>query len=253
MKEDGEQVAGIQATPSVDLLFLHLIHQVTELLQNYKHLIQQCEGLKASDQISLFSTDQIKQLKECDSVLIKLSSLFTWSNHSILNTLDGRSTDVSKLLDEFESKLDPLRPITSYPVPYLSSNMIPTDTRSYTILAVRCDRDLYQCTLQFVYDLQLMMIGKCSITQHCLQLLAMRSDPTIFYWTIPKCVVDLINDNVPLHSEYLYSKGIVEISVYPDLVLTTSDDVCFESQAFMAEEVNLFLYVSNNLQDQISY
>ena len=37
-------------------------------------------------------------------------------------------------------------------------------------------------------------------------------------------MVDLINTNVPLHSEYLYSRGILEVSVYPDLILATGDD-----------------------------
>ena len=76
------------------------------------------------------------------------------------------------------------------------------------------------------------MIEKCDITQHCLQLLAVRSDPTILYWTIPKCVVDLIHTNVALHNEYLYSRGILEVSVYPDLVLTTGDNVRYGALAF---------------------
>ena len=87
------------------------------------------------------------------------------------------------------------------------------------------------CSIFMMY-MQSVMIEKCDITQHCLQLLAVRSDPTILYWTIPKCVVDLINTNVPIHSEYLYSRGILEVSVYPDLLLTTGDDVCYGALAF---------------------
>ena len=94
------------------------------------------------------------------------------------------------------------------------------------------------------------MIEKCDITQHCLQLLAVRSDPTILYWTIPKCVVDLINTNVPLHSDYLYSREIMEVLVYPDLLLTTGDDACYGSLAFkslhnsqfFSEEVGTYMY-----------
>ena len=229
------QVADVDTTLSIDLLFLYVIDQINKLLQNYKlKLIQQCKGLKASDahNISLFSAEQIKELSECNNILIKLSPLFTWSNHSILKSLAGCSNEAGKLLDDFGSKLDSLHPVTSYPIPCLYSHMIPTDTSTYTILAVRCDKELYQCTLQYVYDVQSVMIEKCDITQHCLQLLALRSDPAVFYWTIPKCVVDLINTNVPLHSEYLYSRGILEVLVYPDLLLTTGDDVCYGSLVF---------------------
>ena len=217
------------------ILFLHLIDQVHKLLQVYKlELVQQCESLNASDghKISLFSPEQLTELSECNNLFMKLSSLFSWSNHSLLKALAGCSSEAVKLLDEFDSKLDSHQPITSYPMPCLSSNMIPTDTSTYTILAVRYDQELYQCTLQYVYDVQSVMIEKCDITQHCLQLLAVRSDPTILYWTIPKCVVDLINTNVPLHSEYLYSRRILEVLVYPDVMLTTGGDVCYGALAF---------------------
>ena len=122
--------------------------------------------------------------------------------------------------------------------------MVPSDTSTYTILAVRCKVELYESSLQYVYDVQSVMIEKCDITQHCLQLLAVRSDPTILYWTIPKCVVDLINTNVPLHSEYLYSRGILEVLVYPDLLLTTGDDVCYGALTF-TERVAMHLYVAS--------
>ena len=234
-------------------MFLFLIEQVNKLLRTYKlELIQQCKSLKASNvhNINLFSPNKIKELNEYNNTLMTFHALFTWSNHSILKSLAGCSIEAVKLLDEFESKLDLCQPITSYPIPCLYANMIPSDTSTYTILAVRCDKELYQCSLQYVYDVQSVMIEKCDITQHCLQLLAVRSDPTIFYWTIPKCVVDLINTNVPLHSEYLYSRGIMEVLVYPDLLLTTGDDVCYGSlvfkslhnNQFFSEEVGTYIY-----------
>ena len=234
--EDDMKAADIDTISLVSqLLFLNLIDQVYKLLQmNKPELVHQCKSLNASDghKISLFSADQMTELSECDNLFMKLSPLFTWSNHSILKALTSCSSTAVKLLDEFESKLDPLQPITSYPIPPLSSDMIPTDTSTYTILAVRCDKELYQCTLQYVYDVQSVMIEKCDITQHCLQLLAVRSDPTILYWTIPKCVMYLISTNVPLHNEYFYSRGVLEVLVYPDLSLTTGDEVCFGSLAF---------------------
>ena len=252
VEQDDAQVEDTDTASSVDILFLYLVDQIYELLQNYKlELVQLCKNLKASDvyDINLFSADQIKELSECNNILIKLSPLFTWSNHSILKSLAGCSSEAVKLLDEFGSKLDPLQPVTSYPIPCLCSNMIPTDTSTYTILAVRCDKELYQCTLQYVYDVQSVMTEKCDITQHCLQLLAMINDPTILYWIISKCVVDLINTNVPLHSEYLYSRGILEVLVYPDLLLTTGDDICYGSLTFdytdqlFSEEVGAYTYI----------
>ena len=105
------------------------------------------------------------------------------------------------------------------------------------------------------------MMEKCDIIQHCLQLLAVRSDPTILYWTIPKCVVDLINTNVLLHSEYLHSRGILEVLVYPDLLFTTGDDVCYGSLAFQCVDneihmvrmfVHLHMYIHTYIRMYIS-
>ena len=235
-----------RSTPIVStvlVLYFHLIDQLGELLQPYDEgkIMEQCGSLLASDHddIKLFTSDQLKDFSQCNNaMLLRVLCLFTWSNCSILRTLVNCCSEATKLLDRFESNLDPLKPVACYPLPCLSSDMIPSDTSTYTILAVRCKVELYECSLQYIYDVQSVMIEKCDITQHCLQLLAVRSDPTILYWTIPKCVVYLINTNVPLHSEYLYSRGILEVLVYPDLLLSTGDDVSLKSTVFLCDEVS---------------
>ena len=194
----------------------------------------------ASDQynIKLFTSDQMKLFSWYNNaILLRKLCLFAWGNYSILGTLVNYCSEAVKLIDNFESNLDPLKPVACYPIPCLSSDMIPSDTSTYTILAVRCKVELYECSLQYIYDVQSVMIEKCDITQHCLQLLAVKRDPTILYWTIPKCVVDLINTNVLQYAEYLYTKGILEVLVYPDLLLTTGDDVCYGSLAFECSDI----------------
>ena len=235
------------------IAFLCLIDQVCEIVQfcNAKTLVEQCEKVLACEQenIKLFSTIQIEKLKECNGTLLmlySLCSLFTWCNHSILRILlTELSNEALQLLDEFDSRLDPLQSITSYPIPYYSSNMIPSDTSEYTILAIRCDQELYKATLQYVYNIQLLMMETCGVTQHCLQLLACRSNPTILYWTIPTCVINLISKGVPQHSEYLYSRGVLEVLVYPKLILTTGDDVTMGSLAFVVGIENIDEEVPN--------
>ena len=231
---------------TVLVLYFHLIDQLEELLQSYDYgiMMEQCRSLMASDHndIKLFTSDQLMSFSWYNiAILLRKLCLFAWNNCSILRTLVSYCSKANKLLDKFESNLDPLKPVACYPVPCLSSDMIPSDTSTYTILAIRCKVELYEASLQYVYDVESVMIEKCDITQHCLQLLAVRSDPTILYWTIPKCVVDLINTNVPLHSEYLYSRGILEVLVYPDLLLTTGDDVYYGSLAFQCVDSEIHM------------
>ena len=232
---------------SVHIAFLCLIDQLDEILQHndYKALVAQCENIMActcdQENIKLFSNVQIEKLKQFNTALLMVWSLrhfFTWSNHSILRLLlTESSSEALRLLDEFDSRLDPLQSIASYPIPSFSSHMTPDDASTHTILAIRCDQKLYKSTLQYVYDMQSVMMEKCHITQHCLQLLAVRSEPTILYWTIPKLVVNLISKQVPQHSDYLYSKGVLEVLVYPKPLLSTGDDVSVGSLAFKVENI----------------
>ena len=227
----------------VHIAFLCLLDEINELLQylDVEALIAQCKNVMACEKenIKLFSDVQLKKLNEYNSSLLILSSLnsfITWNNHSILRVLLSKlSSEAVQLLDKFDSRLDPLLSIASYPIPHFSSGMVPDDTSTHTVLAMRCDQELYNCTLQYVYDMQLVMMEKCDITQHCLQLLAVRNDPTILYWTIPSCVVNLISKQVPLHSEYLYSRGILDGLVYSKLLLSFGDDVRIGSLAFVVK------------------
>lgn len=225
------------------ILFLKVVDQIEELLQpcDLKLLTETFKSLMASEtpRINLFSITTINNLNNCSnavSVLRYSSFLFTWIDHSILRALVSFNDKAVELLDEFDSSLDPLNIIVSYPIHNFSQIMIPSMTSEYTLLAIRCNRELWQCSLQYVFNIKSFIVEKCDITQHCLQLLAVKSDPTIFYWTIPKCIVELIKGNIVHHSEHLSSQGILEVSVYPKQSLFTGDDILMTSLAFTAEK-----------------
>ena len=240
--ESKKSICGQYYKPSaVNTEFLYLLDKIVELLNSFDYmlLVEQCEGMMASalHQINLFSNKQTKELSKCSnaqSVLWKLSMYLTWNNHYYLRELACFSDEAIKLLDEFDSKLDPSQPVAVYPVPQFSSNMIPTDHRVYTLLAVRCDQELYNCTLQYVYDMQSLLAKKCEITEHCLQLLAVRDNPTILYWTIPTCVVSIISSTctVPQYSEFICSGGVLEALLYPNHQLIPGNVVSFGSLTF---------------------
>jgi len=212
---------------SVLMVFFYVIDEISKLLQSYdpRKLIEKFEGLMASDiHGTKLLGDEINDLNKVDNPASLLRYASTWSDHSITKVLVSSCNEAMKLLDEFDSKLDLSQPISSYPIPPFSSDMIPPTTSTYTVLAIRYDQELYKCTLQCVYDVRSLIIEKCDITLHCLQLLAINSHLTIFYWTLPKSVVSLISSKVPEISECLYFHGILEILVYPTPLLSTSDD-----------------------------
>ena len=162
---------------SVHILFLQVSDSVIELLRSchVEALVDICERLMASNKhaISYFSDVQLSKFKKCENLpllLQRLSLFFTWSNHSILRVLADHCSKAVNILDDFECRIDYFHLIASYPTPRFSFNMIPFDTSTHTILGIRCDQELYEFTLQYIYDMQSVMMEICDITQHCLQL-----------------------------------------------------------------------------------
>ena len=220
-----------------------MIDQVKELLQWYDTglLAESFKTLMASEthKINLFSDSYVANLSNytsAASVLQYLSFLFTWSDHSILRTLVSCSPEAIQLLDEFDCFLDPFNTIVSYPIDVFSLSMIPFEDSPFTLLAIRSYMELWQCSLQYVFNVRSILVELGEITQHCLQLIAVQSDPTIFFWNIPKCVVELIHANLLKHVEDLCSQGIVEVTVYPKQLIFTYDDIVVGSFSFVTKQ-----------------
>ena len=228
---------------SLHILFLDVIDQMKELLQWYHTglLTDACENLMASEthKVTFFSDSSITDLSNhtsAASILQYLSFLFTWSDHSILRALVSCNSEAIQLLDEFDSFLDPFNTVVSYPIDVFSLCMIPCEDSPYTLLAVRSNKELWQCSLQYVFNIRSILTELCDVTQHCFRLLAIQSDPTIFYWNIPEHVVELIDTGLAKYDEYLSPQGIVEVIVYPERVLLTGDDFTVGPLAFMIKQ-----------------
>ena len=232
---------------SLFMLFLNIMNQIEEIVQqgNFKQpLMKSCESLMASkiNGICFFSKTYINILNKYDKAILllrHLSFLFTWTNHSILRELLSFNRKAVGLLDEFESSLDPLSTIVFYPIPIFSLDMIPCKASEFTLLGIRCDKSLWKCSLHYVFSIESLMIRTCEVTKHCLHLLAMKSNPTIFYWTIPKCVVKFIKTKVVTCSELLYSQGILEVLLYPKQSVPTGDDIIIGSLGFIDDKENI--------------
>lgn len=214
----------------VEQVFSSVVDYVVALLlqhTSHEQCLHQCRSLMASDthKIRLFSNVQLKELDDCrdySSLLQNLKFLWTWSDHSVLETLSNSCADAVKLLTQFDACLNCSQLMSAYPVLSISHDMAPRDDSPYTVLAVKCDQLLYQCTLQYIFDMRTLLMKTCDITAHSLQLLATRAGPTILYWTIPKCVVTLIITKVLEYSNILHDEMISEVSIYPSTRIVTS-------------------------------
>ena len=211
--------------------FSEVKSKLNELLQSFdrKIIADQCGLLLASEpaNITLFTADFVDVLKESCStstLLHRIAPFMNWCDHSIINTIVevNNIPEATKLLTEFDGRIDPSQPLMKYPIPVPTHHMVPYDTSTYTVLAVQLRMQLCRSTLQHVFDTRLMLLQQCQITAHCLQLLAVaNTSHTIIYWTVPKHVAGLITSKVLQNQNYLYQNGIQQVAIYPGTALVT--------------------------------
>ena len=207
----------------VEKEFHYISGHVIELLRccDPKLLIKWCENLMASEihKVKLlppYSLYKLRKLKCSSPVLKMMSVLWTWNNHSVLKFLARFSEIALTLLEEFDSRLHLNFVFSKYPLLQPKPSMVPYNNNSYTILTMKCDEKL-NLSLQLVHEMQSVLIEKCEITEHALQLLAVQSSPLLLQWMISKYIVVIINVNVRQNFQYFATKGITEILIHPNI------------------------------------
>ena len=196
----------------------------------------------ASDthKIRLFSDAQLRELdkySDNSSLLQGLKFLWSWSDHSILATLASSCDDAVKLLTQFNDHLDHSQLLSAYPIACVSPAIAPSDGSPYTVVAIKSDQLIYHCTLQYVYDVQALLMKACQITAHCLQLVAARADPAVLYWSIPKCVVNLVITKVLEYHKAFLDELITEVCVHPFVRISTSTGRMLGSLVYLLPSV----------------
>lgn len=218
---------------------------VTQLLKStsLEHCLHQCKSLMASDihKIKLFSDVQLKDLEkysDSSSLLQGMKSLWPWSDHSILEVLASSCDDAVELLTQFDDNLNHSQLISSYPIPSVSPAMAPSEDSPYTVVAITRGQPMYQCTLQCVYDMRTLLMKTCDVTAHCLQLLAARADPTVLYWSVPRCVVSLIVTKVLEYHKAFHDEMISEVCVHPSIRITTRSGRVLGSLVYLSPNMS---------------
>ena len=217
--------------------------QLEELLEQCDPLpiVKKCGSLLANetDNIPLFGPDYAEKLNEIEytpELIQTLSPFMTWDNHSILSTIADTSNipEATMLLTQFDDRIDSSQLLTSYPIPVPSHHMVPYDNSTHTVLAVKLDLELYHCTLQNVIDVRSLIQDQCKLTSHCLQLLAVaKTNHTILYWMIPKVVAIFAFFKVLEKHELFLQNGILQVALYPGLVILTEGTLTVEPLSFL--------------------
>ena len=226
----------------IDTKFLDVKNELEHILQDCDTtaILNQCTHLMASsvNGITLFSSEYMQTLRECKhfpSFIQTLMPYYNWTDHSVLATVVDacNNSAASNLLQQFESHIDVSLPITDYPIPQPCPNMMPYDTSTHTVVAVRMNARQRIVSLQQMFDMQCLLQEKFQLTPHTLLLLAANNMNIIIYWSIPKCVVSVIATNITQISSDLHNSGIMELSIYPGFMFLTSSALRVGSLSYL--------------------
>ena len=221
--------------------FLHLVDRIVDLAQTWspETLITSCTKMVANDhQHPFFSTEYLEKLsshRRTISVIRRLSFLWTWKDHSILNHLVGFCEEAVSMLDNFDSQIKYLQPIHKPSLFPYSSNAVfdvtSTNLQLYRklILFIQFDKDLNYFTpsLEDLNNIQMVFAVQCKIAPLVLQLLVMEDSATNqvtrLHYMIPQCVVSDVILNMRKNQDSLFNNGIVKIEI-PGLVMCTGKE-----------------------------
>lgn len=238
---------------SVLMEFLNIKLQLEKVLQHYDLLpamVEKCGSLQASEihNIPLFSTmyaERLQKIKDTAGLIHALSPFMTWDNHSVLSAIAETSgiPEATELLTQFDDRIDPSQPLNSFPILAPSHLMVPYDNSTQSLLAVKLDLEQDHSTLQNVIDARSLILNQCELTPYCLQLLAVaKSTLTILYWMVPKNVTHLITASALQFPNYYHQHGILELAVYPGIVVFTGGVLKLGPLSFLSQ-----IEIDNNL------
>jgi len=241
---------------NVILKYLDLLDNIIELLQglNTHQVIDTLSNISASDQcgINYFTATFIEKLRECadtNSLLRILFPFTNWYDHSIIRKLVEACDcpEGIKLLDEFDSRIDLTLPITEYPIPVPSKNlMIPDEFSAHTVMAVRCEQQLSSLTLKHVGVTKLLIMNKFCITKHTCVLLAVANhNSAMLFWLIPRSVAPLISNTVQEHSGFLHDNELLELAIYPNFSFSTGSTSRVWKLVHFSDIDSMYKHVSN--------
>ena len=210
---------------------------------NLKTLMNSLTNMTVSDdpKIPLFAPEflqTLEQYKDVSTLLNRLSFYWSWIDCSVLEELVNAShcKKAIGLLEGFKSELGQVQILSSLTVPSPCAKMLPNDKQSSTLLALTVECKQFECTLHYISELKLKFSALCGITRHSLQLVAVKQSSVksiIFYWMISKQIASIICAKVQASCSQFHSNGILEVSVYPGVVMATNGEVRLGSLAFL--------------------
>ena len=240
---------------AVSRKFLAVVREIAESMDPVKPkpLLTWLKSVNVCNdpKIPLFTPEVFSGLEDSrDSTVLvnRLSFYWSWIDYGLLEDLVRVSgcDEASKLLEGFKSELSQVPFLSPSTVPSPCSKMVPADGQPHTILTLTVECKLFECTLCYIRNLKSTFSNFCGLTQHAMLLVAIKQTSltsTIFYWMILRQLVPLICTKVQANRSQLQSSGILEVSVYPGLVMATDGEIRVGPLAYLTISDGIVSYL----------
>ena len=230
---------------AVSRKFLAVVREIADSMDSVKvtTLLTWLASVNVCDnpKIPLFTPDVflgLESSRDCYVLVKRLNFYWSWIDYGLLEDVVrvSNSKEASRLLDRFKSELADLQFSSSITLPSPCSKMLPADEQPHTILTLTMDCKLFECTLRSLSELKLKFSNSCGLTRHALLLVAAKQvsvTTTIFYWLILKQIVPMICTKILTNLSKFRSEGILEVSVYPNLMMATDKEMRLGPLAYL--------------------
>ena len=240
----------MDANLKLQLTFLNLIDKVAiQMFTNDVGILTNVfDKIMASDKldkITLFSGSFREKLNDSRLLFMFLLPFMTWFDHSILKEMVEYSNnkEAIEVLDQFDSCIDYDEPIKSC-IPEVSYLIIPYkgNESDYTLLVTKhyYSKDHDEMVLHDLLNIKEELTQLWGITCHALQLVAMHSKSSYFYWMFSKQIQPLIEKGINEGQNALWNKGIIATILSED-ILSYKDIQTIEIDFSTTEVGNFFI------------
>ena len=206
---------------------------VQELVTNFNMVVDK-------EKFPYFKDRVKRKLYKCKTIgdlLVRISPFVSWKKREVLRAL-VEASDCQEAVDElnrFEAQLDYGQPTTSFPIPPPSSEICPDPESDAIIVSAKSNQDLRKTSLKDIDHVTGVVVQAGGMNEKDVDLQATNHGSSILYWLLPKNKVKSFEANIRDNLDFLYAEGILEISLDPNIVITTGRKLRVRSLSYLTK------------------
>ena len=206
---------------------------VQELIINFNMVVSKEKFPNFKDRVK----EKLYKCKTIGDLFARISPFFNWKSRGVLKALVEVSEcpEAAAELRQFEAQLDYSQPAWSFPIPPPTSDICPDPESDHVIVSAKSNQDLKKITLRDLDDMTNTIGQAGRIGKENLDLQADNPGSSILYWLLPKSALKSFEENIRSNLDYLYGQGILEISLDPNIVITTGRKLRVRSLAYLTK------------------